>query len=265
MGEQKDDAGPRVRTPERRLAMTITINATHIHFNPLDLLDAGESQAVSDGSDSGSGSVSGSGAPTQPEFLTDSSMLAYCGTQMQQIDSQIQQMFADQQKQNEEQQIIAQALQVLQGNADGTLDNSGNSAPNQPQCVAMERALEQAISQIEAIDPNAPCLADLKNIHDEIMATGTGPNANGITQGYYAGSAPPDSNPTPDCNIKGSEMTQFINALQNVGTGLNNDAQLRMIQIQSLVSQQQTAVELTTNIMQSLDSAMQKVVENIHS
>lgn len=198
-----------------------------------------------------------------PEFLSDDAMLAYCGTQMQQIDSQIQTTFADQQKQNLEQQVINQALQVLQGCADGTLGSDGKYGKNESQCVAMEKALEQAISQVEQIDPSAPCLSDLKQIHDNIMATGTGPNDSSVGHGYYVG--PSDANPTPDSTISSTEMSGFINALQNVGSGLNSDAQLRMINIQSLVSQQQTAVELTTNIMQSLDGAMQKVVENIHS
>jgi hypothetical protein len=257
MGVQKDDAGPRVRTPTE-ITMTI-INANNFHLCPMDLTNLpGEPEASGDGSDSGSDQP-----PPAPVFLTDASMLAYCSSQMQGIDSQIQTMFAEQQKQNQEQQIINQALQVLQGCTDGTLDTNGHSAPRPEQCVAMEKALESAIDQIEAIDPNAPCLTDLKHIHDNLMATGTGPNAHGIDHGYYLG--PTDANPTPDCNISSAEMGQFIQALQGVGSGLNNDAQLRMIQIQSLVSQQQTAVQLTTNIMQSLDDSMKKVVDNIHS
>jgi hypothetical protein len=240
--------------------MTIPINASsNFHLQPLDLLDVpAGSEASGDGSDAGSDQQ------LAPEFLTDASMLAYCGSQLQGIDSQIQKMFSDQQKQNQEQQIINQALQVLQGCTDGTLDSSGASAPNHDQCVAMEKALESAIDQIAAIDPNAACLTDLKHIHDNLMATGTGDKDPDVGHGYYF-AKPTDANPTPDSNIKSSEMAQFIQAVQTVGSGLNNDAQLRMIQIQSLVSQQQTAVELTTNIMQSLDDSMKKVVENIHS
>lgn len=246
------------------MSLPINANNHNFHLNALDLLDV---PAAPEGS--GDGSEGGENQPLppdlfQPQFLTDTSMLAYCGSQLQGIDGEIQKMFADQQKQNEEQQIINQALQVLQGCADGTLDSSGASAPNHDECVAMEQALESAISQIEAIDPKASCLTDLKHIHDNLMATGTGGNDPAVGHGYYFG-APTDKNPTPDCNIKSTEMAQFIQALQNVGSGLNNDAQLRMIQIQSLVSEQQTAVELTTNIMQSLDDANKKVVENIHS
>jgi hypothetical protein len=240
--------------------MTIHMNATsNFHLQALDLLDV-----PTEPEGSGEGSDAGSDLPPAPQYLTDASMLAYCGTQMQQIDSQIQTMFASQQKQNQEQQIINQALQVLQGCADGTLDGNGKSAPSQKQCLAMQQALEQAISQIEDMDPNAACLPQLEQLHDNLMATGTGSKTNGDTHGFY-GSGPTDSNPTPDSTISGQEMAGFINSLQNIGTGMNSDAQLRMIQIQSLVSQQQTAVELTTNIMQTLDDSMKKVVDNIHS
>lgn len=230
---------------------------------PMQLLeDLGSTQAT--GEESGSGDAPGDmpiGTYT-PEYLSPDALLAYCGTQMQQIDSQIQATFADQQKQNLEQQAINQALQVLQGCADGTVDGSGKYASNPDQCRSMEKALEQAISTIEQIDPNAACLQQLKQIHDNIMATGTGPNDPQMGHGYYVG--PNDGNPTPDNTISSTEMSGFINALQNVGSGLNSDAQLRMINIQSLVAQQQTAVELTTNIMQSMDDATNKVVGNIH-
>lgn len=240
--------------------MTIHINAnSNFHLSPIELLEevTADPQAGGDGSDPGPGDMP-IGTYT-PEYLSADALLAYCGTQMQQIDSQIQKTFADQQKQNLEQQVINQALQVLQGCADGTMDANGKYAPNGDQCRSMEKALEQAISTIEQIDPNASCLQQLKQIHDNIMATGTGPSPG---HGYYVG--PNDGNPTPDSTISSTEMTGFINALQNVGSGLNSDAQLRMINIQSLVSQQQTAVELTTNIMQSLDDSLKKVVENIH-
>jgi hypothetical protein len=240
--------------------MTVHINAnSNFHLSPIDLLDniPPEGQGGGDGPEPGPGDT-----PTYaPEYLSAGAMLAYCGTQLQQIDSQIQKIFAEQQKQNLEQQVINQALQVLQGCADGTLDKNGKSADNAEQCRAMEKALEKAISTIEQIDPNAPCLQQLKQIHDNIMATGTGDKDPQMAHGYYVG--PNDGNPTPDNNISSTEMANFINALQNVGSGLNSDAQLRMINIQSLVSQQQTAVELTTNIMQSLNDAQKKVVENI--
>lgn len=233
------------------------------HLDPLQLVEL-EEGAQPAGEESGSGDAPGDmpiGSYT-PEYLSPNALLAYCGTQMQQIDSQIQKTFADQQKQNLEQQTINQALQVLQGCADGTLDSNGKYGTNADQCRSMEKALEQTISTIEEIDPNAACLQQLKQIHDNIMATGTGPNDPKLGHGYYVG--PNDGNPTPDDTISSTEMSGFINALQNVGSGLNSDAQLRMINIQSLVSQQQTAVELTTNIMQSLDDATKKVVENIH-
>jgi len=242
--------------------MTIPINANNFHLSPVELMDLLDGPAAGDGSGSGDAPGDMPIGSYAPEYLSSGALLAYCGTQMQQIDSQIQATFADQQKGNEEQQIINQALSVLQSNADGTLGTDGKSGNNEGQCIEMEHALEQAITQIESIDPNASCLAGLKQIHDNLMATGTGDKNAKVGHGYYG--QPNTGDPTDDSNISSSQMSGFISALQNVGSGLNSDAQLRMINIQSLVSQQQTAVELTTNIMQSLDDSMKKVVENIH-
>jgi hypothetical protein len=58
-------------------------------------------------------------------------------------------------------------------------------------------------------------------------------------------------------------MDSVINAAKNHQSELNSDAEIGMIRLQSLMSQRQTAIQLTTNIIQSLNDQANKIVANI--
>jgi hypothetical protein len=58
-------------------------------------------------------------------------------------------------------------------------------------------------------------------------------------------------------------MESLINATKSHASKLNSDAEIDMIHLQSLMSQRQTAIQLTTNIVQSLNDQANKIVANI--
>jgi hypothetical protein len=60
-----------------------------------------------------------------------------------------------------------------------------------------------------------------------------------------------------------NEIDSLINATKNHQSELNSDAEIDMIRLQSLMSQRQTAIQLTTNIIQSLNDQANKIVANI--
>ncbi|MET0593810.1 MAG: hypothetical protein ABW133_13995, partial [Polyangiaceae bacterium] len=59
------------------------------------------------------------------------------------------------------------------------------------------------------------------------------------------------------------EMGSLINSTKSLQSDLNSNAELDMIHLQSLMSQRQTAIQLTTNILQSLNEQANKIVANI--
>jgi hypothetical protein len=113
------------------------------------------------------------------------------------------------------------------------------------------------------------------------MATGSGPyttsSADGSTvlHGYYNGSdsaagcspngmtEPSSTTQKPDNTIDTTDFTDFTSTLTGINTSLGQDAQLGMIQIQSLMSDRTTAIQLTTNILQAFDDGTSKIVANV--
>ena len=58
-------------------------------------------------------------------------------------------------------------------------------------------------------------------------------------------------------------MTQLTTNLKNDAADLNSDSEMTMITLQSLMSQRQTAVQLTTNLVQSLGDQQNSIAKNI--
>lgn len=55
----------------------------------------------------------------------------------------------------------------------------------------------------------------------------------------------------------------FIGSVKSVQDGLTKDSELSMIQLQSVVSQRQLAVQMTTQLMQTMHESSKQVVSNI--
>lgn len=189
-------------------------------------------------------------------YLTPDALLAYCQSRLQSIDSQAQEAFQGQQVLNQEQSLIAQAQQFLQSDANGTTSKS--------ECIKIEQGIEDLINQIKAIDPHSPEIAKLEQLHDNIMGTGSGPytDSAGKSHGYLTAGGP-TTRKDEDSDISEGEMQGFINDLQGISSDFNSSAELQMIQLQSLMSQRQTAIQLTTNLVQSLGDQLNKIADNI--
>ena len=205
--------------------------------------------------------------------------MVYCETRLQGIDSQVQTAMTAQQNSDWEQSQIGGILSTL---ATDSASTGANGIMNNPtECQNIEQSLETLITQIQARDPGCSQLGQLEQLHDTIMATGTGPyTVSGTTHGYYygstaaAGDAPNGPTPSssvqsggnqagPDGQISTGEFTGFTNTLNNINSNLSSGAELGMINIQSLMSDRTTAIQLTTSILQSYDDGVQKIADKI--
>jgi len=194
-------------------------------------------------------------------YLTPDALMAYCQSRLRSIDGQIRSGIDRQNNSNTEQQLIAELNTTLQSlAADGTTNppTKGN-APNNAQCVRIEQQFDDVISKIRAIDPNSPVLGQLEKIHDNIMATGA--LAVGTKMHGYYGT--PDGAIASDDQIDSQEIGVFLKDLESANTTVNSSSELQMIQLQSYMSQRQTAIQLTTNLVQSLGDQVNKIADNI--
>jgi hypothetical protein len=220
-------------------------------------------------------STTGTDGSAPPAYLTPESLMAYCQSRLQSIDSQVQTAMTQQQNADWEQSNIGGILTEIASDSAATT----NGLMNSPQeCLKLEQNLETLISQIQQRDPSCPQLGALETLHDTIMATGTGPNpSSDPTHGYYCsntkgvGGAPDGKTPPAGVNsgtdntISTGEFTDFTNTLNNINSSLSSGAEIGMIKIQSLVSERTTAITLATSTLQSLDDGTQKIVDKIGS
>jgi hypothetical protein len=184
--------------------------------------------------------------------LTPDALMTYCQSRLGSIDGQIETAFNDQQTRTTESQDIQGVLALLQGNQAGTTDAST--------CASMESSLQQLIAKVQTSDPGSPALPALEQTYNNMVYSGTGPTS---ANPYLAGNPAQTNGPQGDNTLSPDEMTSYINAVQGAVSNLDSGAELQMIQIQSLMSQRQTAISLTTNLVQSLGDQTNKIAENI--
>ncbi len=196
--------------------------------------------------------------------LTPDALMAYCQARLDSIDGQVEGTFNEQEVRNGEASAVQQVIAKFQTYSAGV--NSGDSQ-GASKCTTMELSLSNLIQQIQASDPGFPDLGKLEHTYNDLLYSGTGPqDATSTTpalQYLDPSTYPPNKNGTPDNILSSDEMQSAIQSLQGVASDLNSGAELQMIQLQSLMSERQTAVELTTNLVQSLGDQSEKVAENI--
>jgi hypothetical protein len=236
------------------------------------LIDTLINQAASGASGT---STTGTDGSSPPAYLTPESLMAYCQSRLQSIDSQVQTAMTQQQNADWEQSSIGNVLTEIASDS-AAAKNAGMNDPQE--CLKLEQSLETLISQIQQRDPGCAQLGPLETLHDTIMATGTGPHpSSDPTHGYYCSNTkgvggPPDGPTAPagvnddhDNTIGTNELTDFTNTLNNINSSLSSGAEIGMIKIQSLVSERTTAITLATSTLQSLNDGTQKIVDKIGS
>jgi hypothetical protein len=252
---------------------TIDQSGTTLSRDQQQLYDAINNSLIT-GADPTAPAEGAGGEP--PTYLTPDALLIYCQTRLQGIDSQVEAAMTQQENINTEQSGIQALLTEIA--QDSNAASTSGSMNSKSECETLEQNLENLISQIQAKDPDCSQLGQLEQLHDAIMATGSGPyTVNGQLHGYYgtSTSVPPQadgttiptgvapSNGGPDNIIDQSEFTNFTNTLNNINSSLGSGAEINMIKVQSLMSDRTTAITLTTNILQSYDDGLSKVADNI--
>jgi hypothetical protein len=181
--------------------------------------------------------------------LTPEALMIYLQTRLGGLDEQINLMFKKQQNMNRIRQdlnAIQKALQSLKNdpadkNAQGSKhpDATKNGKPDLSLCADYERQILQAIADIKELDPalGARLEAELGKegfiLHD--------------LNGQYLT----------------SEVKNTIDYLNTEVSRLESSAQLEMIQLQSLMSNRQTAIQLSTNLISALNESTKSIAGNI--
>lgn len=191
--------------------------------------------------------------------LSPEALMAYCQSRLDSIDGQMKTNFAQQEARNAQTAAIQQVLGNFQSNAGGV--GKGDSA-GPTKCADMEKSLYALVQQLKASGAPSSEVGKLTQMYNDLVYTGTGPTNDTpyVDSDIYP---PHKMDPPGDNCVDSQEMDSFISTLQGCVSDLNSGSELQMIQLQSLMSERQTAVSLTTNLVQSLGDQAQKIADNI--
>jgi hypothetical protein len=194
--------------------------------------------------------------------LTPDALMIYCRTRLDSIDVQIRASF-DGQRQNGA--IVGQINALAE-----QLKGNGADIKDPTAIRQLEQNFNALIHSIQATDPNSPVLPGLIRTYNTLVWSGDGGKAFNHSTDPAAPDMiqpdlyPPDKGSAQGDNVLGApELQGYTQALSDAASRLNSDSELQMIQLQSLMSQRQTAIALTTNLVQSLGDQENKVVANI--
>jgi hypothetical protein len=178
--------------------------------------------------------------------LTPDSLMAYCQARLDSIDGQAETLMK---QQNDNAAIVSQIQNVANefktfstaDQRDPTTPSGTTASGAQPtgNIAKMQHDLQSLIDNVTAVDPNSSALTSLQSTMDQLNSTAT------------------------DNLVTTTEIEGFSQNITDSANSLNSESEMQMVQLQSLMSQRQTAISLTTNLVQSLGDQENKIADNI--
>jgi len=169
------------------------------------------------------------------QSLTGEALLMYCQARMGDLDNEINMRMGDQKAALDRRQAI-QSVEV-------ELKKYGD---NGPQTQEQWDACEAAISAAQKLlPPGDPGIAALEKFRFDI-------------EHQYCRDIAPNPHYPHDGEWKGT-----LDGLTKMADDIKGGAEIEMLQLQQLMSQRQTAVQLTTNMMSKLDQTQDSIVKNV--
>jgi hypothetical protein len=175
--------------------------------------------------------------------LSPEGLMAYCQSRLNSLDTQMSTIFDQQQSNATLTQDVDGIATKLNDLGDVTPPSNGNTNPDlsvSTSYTSIVAAYQQAIQDAKTAG-NAPLATQLKQ--DLSM----------FNSDCHNGTS----------TISTNDVTNLQQNLKNYGNELNSDSEMSMINLQSLMSQRETAVQLTTNLVQSLGQQSQDIAKNV--
>ncbi len=190
------------------------------------------------------------------EGLTPDSMLAYCQSRLQGIDLQIKVNFATQKKSNADSSALNELISALAACSGGGLAPNGRAASD------LIRKTQETLMKV---GPDSALGKKVQGFLDKLVATvdKDGHLRAEMNTGEMWTKNPGAKGDGDIHNVDKLVVQTFVDDIKGFQSDLNADMELNMIQLQSMMSQRQSAVQITTNLVQSLGEQLNKITSNI--
>jgi hypothetical protein len=211
--------------------------------------------AISPGVPSGSNGttpVASVGLPSGVVGLSPDMILAYCGTMLNNLNGQIDDLMGQQERQITEQNVLSNLQTQL----------SAYSPPSQSDLAAVQQDFQSAIAQLPPGSEAATQLqAQLESFEKACNIPSTPPGdaqiAQTIANNLLSGSPMQAvANLTQGTAPSSDQWQSITSGVGNISNDVKSNSQIQFLQLQDLCSQQQDAVEQATNMMSKEDQTL---------
>lgn len=245
------------------------------------------------------------GAPGDvSSFLTPDSLLAYCESRLRGLDEQVKTAFVSQQKANERQRLLGEALQKVNAFMGSDINNKDNGChgaldlmgkldyearkvgldtPEGKKLIALRDQIAGQVCHppeplIELMNRRPPTVGDTKadseseaytRIWNHTNPDGTDPwdmskfSTKGIINDQLHLKDANGNDVTVSDTLQKEQVSSISESIKGLQSDLNSGTELGMIQLQSLMSQRQSSVQMVTNLIQSLGEQMKGIAGNV--
>lgn len=202
-----------------------------------------------------SSNVSGGG-------LTPDAVMLYCAAQLNHLDDSIQQQMAQQQAARGAQDKLGKLKALLAG------DVPANATDEKKQII---QAMKEAY---DSLPPNDPGREQLNGVFKDFIKTAsfadsgadlaaTGDKYNLATLDGTKLNELAQASPVDAAFVADSEMKVFAGKVDPILNDVGKGAELEMINLQSMVSQRQMAVQIATQLISKLNETISTVTSNL--
>jgi hypothetical protein len=186
-------------------------------------------------------------------FVSPASLMAYCQTQMNTYNSQMDSIFLQQESTNQFSAQVNTAISTFNQYSAGINVTGGTQLVGEPGTLG---------------DPNAPptgpfgqLVTQLQQLQSEASACGMSNAAQTI--GNAITSLTTDGNGGTDNKCSSGDIANILQDLNGATSDTSSSDQMQMISLNSLMSEEQTAVQLTTNMMQTFSQMNESITANM--
>jgi hypothetical protein len=217
------------------------------------------------------------GGATPFQYLTPDALMLYCQTRLRGIDTQVEAAFAQQESGNADSTALSTLsanLTVPSGDLDlntpagyqqaydtaqqmiataNTLQDPQTKQSLLAAAATIQGQLTTAYNNMTGNNSFKPPFTSDQDIQNFFKGTYVDGNGNAITK---------QSNASVTISTA-SYQSEVTDAVKSIQSDLNSNTELAMINLQSLMSQRQEAIQVCTNLVQSMGDSTSQVTANV--
>lgn len=189
--------------------------------------------------------------------LTPEAVLAYCTSRLNTIEDVIKSRFAEQQRRNDALKSAGALLDILNWNKNG----QAGGANGDKDYTEGHKTQGAALANLYRQTSDGQVRAEIAEKFKTVTGRDLPGDIDARTTPYKAEEIGLEkSNIQP---FTAQEWAQKVNSVKTLQDGFSKDNEISMIQLQSMISQRQLAIQLTTQMMAAMAEASKGIVANI--